>query len=347
MRRLVLCCVAGIHVAGCASTQVNYNTLDLASTVDSLVTRQVLDNLSKIIDNPLAIPAQVDIAAGSATTSYSITPTFTDPYTQAVTTTSTFASAVAATATKTTTNTTTKASSPQSVGLGLSDTWLQNWTISPVTGSDDLRRLRALYRYQFSGDKSELRAEYPLIKQTQTATIKIAPGAAGPVVGIVQCPLGKVWDADKKKYVDYSGDCQESVPIQSPDPSFMELPGCVLCSRSVTPRKLYTYETLPKTDAKHLYVNPRIPTCWLYWKNLPGALNTYEPVLPPDAVSLGVYGHHELFVRAGEQGKLSEFTLFVREATGQGGAAGGGTSPSKGGAAGKALIVPPPGLVIP
>lgn len=340
MRRLVWCWLAAIHIGGCASTQVNYNTLDLASSVDGLITRQVLDNLSKIIDNPLAIPAQVDIAAGSATTQNSITPTFTDPYTRAVTTTGTFTSAVAATVTNTTTNTTTKASSPQSIGLGLSDTWQQNWTISPVTGSDDLRRLRALYRYELFGDKSALKAEYPLIKQTQTATIKISAGA-------VECPMGKIWDKENNKYKDFAGDCQESVPVQSPDPSFLELPGCVLCSRSVTPRKLYTYDTLPKTDTKHVYVNPRIPTRWLYWRNLPGALNSYEPELPPDAVSLGVYGHHELFVRAGEQSKLSEFTLFVREATGQGGSAGGGSSPSKGGAAGKAIFIAPPGIVVP
>ena len=314
------------------------NTLDLASTVDGLVTKQVLDNLSKIIDNPLAIPAQVDIAAGSATTINSITPSLSDPYTKAVTTTSTFASAVAAATTNTTTNTTTRASSPQSASLGVSDSWQQNWTIAPITGSDDLRRLRALYRYQFSGDKNELKTEYPLIKQTRTATVKLPAGA-------VECPLGKVWSDKDHKYVDSAGDCSESVPVEANDPSFLELPGCVLCSKSVE-RKLYTYDTLPKTDRKDLYVNPRIPTRWLYWRNLPGALHSYEPPLPPDPVSLGVYGHHELFINAAERSKLSEFTLFIREATGQGASAGGGSSSNKGGASGKAILVAPPGLGI-
>jgi hypothetical protein len=171
MRPSVGCFIIAIQLAGCASAQVNYNTLDLASTVDGLVTKQVLDNLSKIIDNPLAIPAQVDIAAGSATTINSITPSLSDPYTKAVTTTSTFASAVAAATTNTTTNTTTRASSPQSASLGVSDSWQQNWTIAPITGSG------ALYRYQFSGDKNELKTEYPLIKQTRTATVKLPAGA--------------------------------------------------------------------------------------------------------------------------------------------------------------------------
>jgi len=339
MRQLIWGCVLATQVAGCASKQLNYNTLDLASTVDSLETKQVLDNLSKIIDNPLAIPAQVDLAAGSATTSNSITPNISDPYTKAVTTTSTLASAAAATVTNTTTNTTTKASSPQSIGLNVSDTWQQNWTIAPITGSDDLRRLRALYRYEFSGDTHALKAEYPLIKQTRTATIKMPAGS-------VECPLGKIWSEKDKKYVDSNGDCSESVPIQANDPSFLELPGCVLCSRPST-HKLYTYDTLPKTDIRDLYVNPQIPTDWLYWKNLPGALNNHERELPPDAVSLGIYGHHELFVRAGDESKLSEFTMFIREATGSGSSAGGGTSSSKGGASGKAIFIAPPGIVLP
>src|ERR1700753_3163634 len=104
MRQLLWCCIIGIQVAGCASTQLNHNTLDLASTVDSLVTKQVLDNLSKIIDNPLAVPAQVDLAAGSATTSNSITPSISDPYTKAVTATNTVMTAIGASVTNTTTN---------------------------------------------------------------------------------------------------------------------------------------------------------------------------------------------------------------------------------------------------
>jgi hypothetical protein len=326
-------------LAGCASTQLNYNTLDLASTVDSLVTKQVLDNLSKIIDNPLAIPAQVDLAAGTATTANSVTPTFTDPISQAATITNSVVSTVAATVTKARTDTLTSASGAKSLGIGASDTWTQTWTIAPVTGPDDLRRLRALYRYAFHGNPATLKAEYPLIKQTRTATIKMPPGS-------VECPTGKIWSDKQGRYVDSAGDCSESVPLQAVDPSFLELPGCVLCARFVS-RKLYTYDTLPKTDIRHLFVNPRIPTGWLYWRNLPGAQNDFQPVVPADAVLLGVYGHHELFIRNGDQAKLSEFTLFIREATGQGASAGGGTSSSKGGGTGKALLIAPPSLVIP
>jgi hypothetical protein len=178
-----------------------------------------------------------------------------------------------------------------------------------------------------------------LIKQTRTATIKMPAGS-------VECPLGKIWSEKDGKYVDSAGDCSQSVPLQANDPTFLELPGCVLCAKKPAKRTLYTYDTLPKTDLKDLYVNPRIPTGWLYWRNLPGASNLYEPELPSDVISLGIYGHHELFIRNGDQGKLSEFTLFIRESTGQGAAAGGGNSSSKGGATGKAIIITPPGLSI-
>src|SRR6266403_5084406 len=55
-------------LAGCASAQLNYNTVDLASTIDSLLTEQVLSNLAKFIDSPHAIPSQVGIAAGTVKT---------------------------------------------------------------------------------------------------------------------------------------------------------------------------------------------------------------------------------------------------------------------------------------
>jgi hypothetical protein len=63
MRGVGLAALAAISLAGCASTQLNYNTLDIAGSVSSLYTKQVLSNLSKYIDEPEGLPAQVDIAA--------------------------------------------------------------------------------------------------------------------------------------------------------------------------------------------------------------------------------------------------------------------------------------------
>ena len=44
----VAACIAGcLAVFGCASTQLNYNTLDLAASSDNLITSQILFNLGK------------------------------------------------------------------------------------------------------------------------------------------------------------------------------------------------------------------------------------------------------------------------------------------------------------
>ena len=66
-------------LTGCASSQLNYNTLELASTVGNLQTGQVLSNLSLFMDNPAALPAHIDLSAGTASTTYSVNPTITTP----------------------------------------------------------------------------------------------------------------------------------------------------------------------------------------------------------------------------------------------------------------------------
>ena len=70
-------------LAGCAGTQLKYNTLDIASTVTAIHTNQVLENLSRFIDEPYALPSQVDITSGTIQTSNSITPTVTSPLSRA------------------------------------------------------------------------------------------------------------------------------------------------------------------------------------------------------------------------------------------------------------------------
>jgi len=78
---MIVLSVLSTMAGGCASTQLNHNTLDLASTVGDLQTQQVLYNLSLIMDNPGAIPTHVDLTAGSSSTTNSITPTITTPFT--------------------------------------------------------------------------------------------------------------------------------------------------------------------------------------------------------------------------------------------------------------------------
>jgi hypothetical protein len=68
-----------LGISGCASTQLNYNALNLASSLDSLNSRQIYYNLEQTLEDPFAIPSQVTIAAGMASTTNIISPSLTLP----------------------------------------------------------------------------------------------------------------------------------------------------------------------------------------------------------------------------------------------------------------------------
>jgi hypothetical protein len=66
---------------GCASSQINYNTLDIAGTYDQLITKQVTFNIIKSYQDKYGLPAFVKVTAQTATTQNSITPSTTLPVT--------------------------------------------------------------------------------------------------------------------------------------------------------------------------------------------------------------------------------------------------------------------------
>jgi hypothetical protein len=125
-----------ILLGGCASTQLNYNTRDIASSVSDVYLQQVLDNFGRFIGNPYAVPSQVDMLAGTVQTSNTITPSITIPLSHMV----------ASTIGTMTSNTTTFAGKSLSVMAG--NTGQQNWNITTISDALVLRNLRALYRYQ-------------------------------------------------------------------------------------------------------------------------------------------------------------------------------------------------------
>lgn len=155
-----------ILLTGCASTQLEVNTLDLAASTDSLLIKQVKYNLSQFIDNPAAIPAQVSLSSGTASTSYSVAPTFGSPLSTAVSATDTIAKTVGATNSTATTIVRTPSTASQTLSLSASDLWSQNWAFQPVTDPGKLRRLRALYAFAVDGDEGLLIDRYPLISKT-------------------------------------------------------------------------------------------------------------------------------------------------------------------------------------
>jgi hypothetical protein len=128
-----------ILLAGCAGTQLKNNTIDIASTVTAIHTAQVLDNLGRFIDEPYALPSQIDIQSGIIQTSDTITPTVTTPLSRSSTRGAGGALTGLATA-----------------GAGFTmtgtDGWLQSWTVTPISDSAALTNIMELYHYIIYGE---------------------------------------------------------------------------------------------------------------------------------------------------------------------------------------------------
>jgi hypothetical protein len=191
---LAMLTLVGVVIGGCASTQLNYNTLDLAASVDSLTTKQILFNLARTLEDPYAVPSEINIAAGTATTSNSVTPTFSTPFS----------------ASTTATNTAFSVTHPNgTVSVGASDQWEQGWTLDPINNPDEVRRLQALYRYAIGWirDDQTFKCEYPIQS------------------GANLTPKPRKYSLDCAK-ADGSRIAIEVMP----DPTFLVRPSCVLCS---------------------------------------------------------------------------------------------------------------------
>jgi hypothetical protein len=282
------CALAGLllALAGCASTQLNHNALDLTASLDSLTTRQIIYNLARTLEDPYSVPSQASIAAGSATTANNLQPQLSLP----LNSTNLLTDALPG-ANGTYSNSSTRPSSV--LGLAFSDSWQQGWTLDPATDPDQLRRLRALYRYatgQIGKENHEIEfeCEYPI----QTA----APDS----------PLSPVPTAFQLSCRTDEG---RSTDIQiNPDPNFIRWPSCVICEdRSNSPflNKMLTYNFV----RPHPFAGSR----------LLGRYGRIELYICADATVCGVEG-----MRA-----FHELRLFVFEASGQSNrATGSSKSPS-------------------
>src|SRR5258707_9376878 len=132
--------VACLVASGCSSTQLNYNTADLASSLGSLMKSQILYNLAQALTDPEFVPSQVTISIGTAQTSNSVTPSIGVPLGPAVAVTSGVTTGVRAG--------TQAVNQVTNAALGLSiqvtDAWNQSWTMVPANSSNQLRRLRTI-----------------------------------------------------------------------------------------------------------------------------------------------------------------------------------------------------------
>jgi hypothetical protein len=285
-----------LSLVGCASAQLNYNTLDIASTIDSLVTNQVLSNLARFIESPHAIPSQVAISTGTVSTNNTVTPSLTAPLNVATTATNTVATTVAAAVTTATTNTATGNRPNVGASLSATDQWTQTWGVSPLTDPDQLRRLRVLYQFGAGLiSETDLLCNYPIIQSKG--------GGAAPV-GTVTYPTsdGKnvtvtIGDPAKPKpKTVYQLRCQSGLLVTHPDPAFLNPPGCIICADT-------------DEGTINLHVNRRLKNDWLRYADGPfGA--------PNGAISLGYHRNKYLYVDNPEDlAKFYEFSLFVLEAT--------------------------------
>jgi hypothetical protein len=300
--------------SGCASTQLNYNTLDLAESLDGVVTRQVLFNLEKTLVDPYAVPSQVMFSAGTATTSNAINPTIIDPLTKSVAVTNSLGTS----ATQTITNSIASTTANKSWSVGLNDQWTQSWTPGPITDPDELRRLRTLYRYAAGHIKTEnaFLCEYPI----QTAAEQ-APSGGGKTEGPAKFTL----TCEKEDKTDVKVDV-------SADPQFLNTPTCVICADLRTYGIGKTGRPLPPK------LNRRLRTGWIH------------SVPSEGMISMIAYGYPNLLIcksatepcRQDGIKEFHEFVLFIFEATS--GATSSSTSsktPSVKTLAAPVLIAPP------
>jgi hypothetical protein len=161
----LVCSAASLMLSACSGAQLTANTIDVSTTVQNIYQRQALNNLSRTIDEPFALPSQMDIQTGTITTSNAVTPSLNGPFTQGFT--QTLASAA------TSTRTHASSLSGGTASLQGSQTWQQNWNVLPLSDANTLRNLRALYRYPIY--TTDLREEYLVPRSNQNGKLTADP----------------------------------------------------------------------------------------------------------------------------------------------------------------------------
>jgi hypothetical protein len=329
-------------VAGCASTEINFNTLDIASTYDSLITKQVAFNLLKTLADPDGIPSYVKIATQTTQTLDAINPTVSLPLSVQRTLTETATSVLSG-------------KSLQTAGEGLS-VQLQtnrqsNYTLSPVIDPDELRRIRSIYQY-VTGYISDFDFEvsYPII-ETSPSSIPAQPPSSGNVLvsgkidGIdvtFTIAQPKIRKPEPQIYVRRT--CLDPDPLTGvchrygfvsvhPDTTFISLPGCIMCDLGIFRNMNQNIHLLQKNPrligelcADKTAIQAESPCPEQY---VTRDLLFYRPGEPIDtnAVFVASSGFKKLYVK-GSNGLQAfyELALFTQEASSQ-----GTGSPSSGG----------------
>ncbi|TXN19705.1 hypothetical protein [Methylobacterium sp. WL9] len=154
MRHAIFALLTASLLTGCVSSQLNDNTSDISANVDTVYTDQVLNNLSKFIDNPHALPNQIIVSAGTVQTSGSVNPSVTFPFTPMIGRTLGLGSTGP---TRQVANTI----GGSGASLGASFGFQQNYNIAPVNDAIILRNHQSIYRYVMGYDVLDEKNYFP------------------------------------------------------------------------------------------------------------------------------------------------------------------------------------------
>ncbi len=121
-----------MFLGGCAGQILNDTTLLMSPSIGSVEERQVLQNLAKFVNNSWAIPGHVELATGQIQITNQVGVNFKFPYSKVL-------NGAGAVTSKT-------IGSEADVNPAQTQDQ-ESYSLLPVTDSDDLRRLRALYHY--------------------------------------------------------------------------------------------------------------------------------------------------------------------------------------------------------
>jgi hypothetical protein len=313
-RRLV--CIAVCFVgSGCASSQLNYNAADLASSLNSLTKRQIFFNLAQALNDPEFVPSQVTISIGTAQTANAVTPSISLPLGSPVATTARFTSAASPSAQFSSQI----ANAVPALGVQVTDAWNQSWTMVPANSSNQIRRLRTLYQYatgtmprpDMTRDLSQEEAERQFLCEYPMQALAVSASPAGNVIYRLE-------------------GCQDN-NTKSPhsrvvhaDPTFTQGPNCVVCIDDLNAKLL------------HPYVNPNLK--YHFMRTTRGKTDAM--------INVGSYGTTDFYVCASAAANcsfvalqdafdgrkaFSDFVLFVYEAMSVSGGGGGGSAKSSSG----------------
>jgi hypothetical protein len=301
--------------SGCASSQLNYNAADLASSLNSLTKRQIFFNLAQALTDPEFVPSQVTVSIGTAQTANAVTPSISVPLGSPIATTSRFTSAANPSAQFSSQIT----NAVPGLGVQVTDAWNQSWTMVPANSSNQLRRLRTLYQYatgtlpraDMTRELDQDEAQKLFLCEYSMQALAVSASPAGNVIYRLEGCQDNNSRSPRQRIVHA-------------DPTFTQGPNCVVCIDDLNAKLL------------HPYVNPNLKYHFL--RTTPGKAD--------EMIKVGSYSATDFYVCAsptancslvalqdafdGRQA-FSDFVLFVYEAMSVSGGSGGSARSSSGG----------------